>query len=87
MLMAQPEVLLLDEPSMGLSPILRQHLSEKIKEIHREGVTLVLVEHNARLGFMLASYGYLLENGGLALQGRTSDLMLDENVKKAYPGV
>ena len=86
-LMAQPEVLLLDEPSLGLSPILRQHLAEKMKEIHREGVTLVLVEQNARLGLMLASYGYVLENGELALQGRTSDLMLDENVKKAYLGV
>ncbi len=86
-LMAQPEVLLFDEPSLGLSPLLRQHLAEKIKEIHREGVTLVLVEQNARLGLMLASYGYVLENGELALQGRTSDLMLDENVKKAYLGV
>lgn len=86
-LMAEPEVLMLDEPSLGLSPLLRQHLAEKIQEIHREGVTLVLVEQNARLGLMLASYGYVLENGELALQGRTSDLMLDENVKKAYLGV
>jgi len=85
-LMAQPEVLMLDEPSLGLSPLLRQHLAEKIKEIHREGVTLVLVEQNARLGLMLASYGYVLENGELALQGKTSDLMLDENVKRAYLG-
>jgi branched-chain amino acid transport system ATP-binding protein len=86
-LMAEPEVLMLDEPSLGLSPILRQMLAEKIKEIHQEGVTLVLVEQNARLGLMLASYGYVLENGELALQGKTSDLMLDENVKKAYLGV
>jgi branched-chain amino acid transport system ATP-binding protein len=86
-LMAQPEVLLLDEPSLGLSPILRQHLAEKIKEINREGVTVVLVEQNARLGLMLASYGYVLENGELALQGKTSDLMRNEAVKKAYLGV
>lgn len=86
-LMAQPEVLLLDEPSLGLSPILRQHLAEKIKEINREGVTVVLVEQNARLGLMLASYGYVLENGELALQGKTSDLMRNEEVKKAYLGV
>ncbi len=86
-LMAEPEVLMLDEPSLGLSPILRQMLAEKIKEIHQEGVTLVLVEQNARLGLMLASYGFVLENGELALQGKTSDLMLDENVKKAYLGV
>jgi branched-chain amino acid transport system ATP-binding protein len=86
-LMAEPEVLMLDEPSLGLSPILRQMLAEKIKEIHQEGVTLILVEQNARLGLMLASYGFVLENGELALQGKTSDLMLDENVKKAYLGV
>jgi branched-chain amino acid transport system ATP-binding protein len=86
-LMARPEVLLLDEPSLGLSPILRQHLAETIKGIHQEGITLILVEQNARLGLMLASYGYVLENGELALQGRTSDLLLDENVKKAYLGV
>ena len=86
-LMAEPEVLMLDEPSLGLSPLLRQHLAEKIREIHHEGVTLVLVEQNARLGLMLASYGYVLENGELALQGKTSDLILDENVRKAYLGV
>ena len=86
-LMAKPEVLLLDEPSLGLSPLLRQMLGETIKEIHLEGTTLVLVEQNARLGLMLASYGYVLENGELALKGKTSDLMLDENVKKAYLGV
>jgi len=86
-LMANPEVLMLDEPSLGLSPLLRQMLAEKIKEIHKEGVTLILVEQNARLGLMLANYGYVLENGELALQGKTSDLMLDENVKKAYLGV
>ncbi|MEW6186843.1 MAG: ABC transporter ATP-binding protein [Thermodesulfobacteriota bacterium] len=86
-LMADPEVLMLDEPSLGLSPLFRQLLAEKIKEIHREGVTLILVEQNARLGLMLASFGYVLENGELALQGKTSDLMEDENVKKAYLGV
>lgn len=86
-LMAKPEVLLLDEPSLGLSPILRQHLAEKIKEINREGVTVVLVEQNARLGLMLASYGYVLENGELVLQGKTTDLMRNEAVKKAYLGV
>ncbi len=86
-LMAQPEVLLLDEPSLGLSPLLRQHLAEKIKEINREGVTVVLVEQNARLGLMLASYGYVLENGELVLQGKTADLMRNEAVKKAYLGV
>jgi branched-chain amino acid transport system ATP-binding protein len=86
-LMADPEVLLLDEPSLGLSPLLRQQLAEKIKDIHREGVTTILVEQNARLGLMLATFGYVIENGELCLQGKTSDLMQDENVKKAYLGV
>jgi len=86
-LMAQPEVLLLDEPSLGLSPLLSQQLAEKIKEINREGTTLVLVEQNARLGLMLASYGYVMENGQLTLQGKSSDLLNNEEVKKAYLGV
>jgi branched-chain amino acid transport system ATP-binding protein len=86
-LMANPEMLMLDEPSLGLSPLIRQQLAETIKEIHREGVTLVLVEQNARLGLLLASYGYVLENGELSLQGKTADLMQDENVRKAYLGV
>ncbi len=86
-LMAQPEVLLLDEPSLGLSPLLRQRLTEAIKEIHEDGMTLVLVEQNARLGLMLASYGYVLENGELTLQGETLDLLNNEDVKKAYLGV
>lgn len=86
-MMANPEMLMLDEPSLGLSPLIRQQLAETIKEIHRDGVTIILVEQNARLGLLLASYGYVLENGELTLQGKTSDLMLDENVRKAYLGV
>lgn len=86
-LMANPEVLLFDEPSLGLSPLLRQHLAEIIKEISNEGTTVVLVEQNARLGLMLATYGYVIENGELTLQGKTSDLLNDENVKKAYLGI
>jgi branched-chain amino acid transport system ATP-binding protein len=86
-LMAQPEVLLLDEPSLGLSPLLCQQLAEKIKEINREGTTIVLVEQNAHLGLMLASYGYVMENGELTLQGKSSDLLNNEDVQKAYLGV
>ena len=86
-LMAIPELLMFDEPSLGLSPLLRQLLAEKIKEISREGVTIILVEQNARLGLMLASYGYVMENGQLVLQGKTEDLMQDEGVRKAYLGV
>ncbi len=86
-IMANPKMLMLDEPSLGLSPLLRQQLAETIKQIHKNGVTILLVEQNARLGLMLANYGYVLENGELTLKGKTSDLMHDENVKKAYLGV
>jgi len=86
-LMGQPELLLLDEPSLGLSPILRQRLAETIKKISSDGTTIVLVEQNARLGLMLASYGYVVENGRLSLQGKTSDLLNNEDVKRAYLGV
>jgi len=86
-LMAVPELLMLDEPSLGLSPLLRQQLAEKIQEISRSGETIVLVEQNARLGLMLASYGYVMENGQMVLQGKTGDLMQDEGVRKAYLGV
>ena len=86
-LMAAPELLMLDEPSLGLSPLLRQQLADIIKTVCCDGTTMVLVEQNARLGLMLANYGYVMENGDLVLQGKTSDLMQDENVKKAYLGV
>ncbi len=85
--MAQPELLLFDEPSLGLSPLMRQNLAEKMKEISRRGTTVVLVEQNARLGLMLASYGYVLENGEMSLKGKTSDLFNNEDVKRAYLGV
>jgi branched-chain amino acid transport system ATP-binding protein len=86
-LMAQPEVLLLDEPSLGLSPLLSQLLAEKIQQINREGTTVVLVEQNARLGLMLASYGYVMENGELTLQGKASALLNNKEIQKAYLGV
>ncbi len=86
-LMAEPEMLLLDEPSLGLSPLLRQQLAQKIKEINDDGTTILLVEQNARLGLMLATYGYVLENGQLTLQGKTSDLINNTDVRKAYLGV
>lgn len=86
-IMAQPKVLLFDEPSLGLSPLLRQQLAEIIKEINSQGITVVLVEQNARLGLMLADYGYVIENGRLTVQGKTSELLNNDNVKKAYLGV
>lgn len=86
-LMAVPELLMLDEPSLGLSPLLRQQLAEIIKTVSQEGTTMVLIEQNARLGLMLANYGYVMENGEFVLQGKAEELMQDSNVKKAYLGV
>jgi branched-chain amino acid transport system ATP-binding protein len=86
-LMAAPQLLMLDEPSLGLSPLLRQQLADIIKTVSHDGTTMILVEQNARLGLMLANYGYVMENGDLVLKGKTSDLMQDDNVKKAYLGV
>lgn len=86
-MMARPKMLLLDEPSLGLSPLLRQQLAEIFKGIHNQGITVVLVEQNARLGLMLAHYGYVIENGRLTMQGKTADLLNDVHVKKAYLGV
>ena len=86
-LMAMPELLMLDEPSLGLSPLIRQQLAEIIKTVSHDGTTMVLVEQNARLGLMLANYGYVMENGELVLQGKTGVLMQDDKVKKAYLGV
>jgi len=86
-MMARPKMLLLDEQSLGLSPLLRQQLAEHFKEIRRQGITVVLAEQNARLGLMLAHYGFVIENGRLTMQGKTADLLNDVNVKKANLGV
>jgi branched-chain amino acid transport system ATP-binding protein len=85
-LLARPRVLLLDEPSMGLSPILVQQIFETIREIHREGTTILLVEQNARLALSESSYAYVLEHGRLALEGAAGELAKDARVQAAYLG-
>jgi branched-chain amino acid transport system ATP-binding protein len=85
-LLARPRVLLLDEPSMGLSPILVQQIFETIREIHREGTTILLVEQNARLALAESSYAYVLEQGRLALEGTAVELARDGRVQAAYLG-
>lgn len=85
-LLARPRVLLLDEPSMGLSPILVQQIFETIREIHREGTTILLVEQNARLALAESSYAYVLEHGKLALEGVAGELARDPRVQAAYLG-
>lgn len=85
-LMSNPKLLLLDEPSLGLAPIIVNKIFRTIKEINREGVTVLLVEQNARLALKLSDRGYVLENGRVALEGKGEELLNNEEVKRAYLG-
>ena len=85
-LMAWPRVLLMDEPSMGLSPVMVEHVFETIRTINAQGVTILLVEQNALMALSIADYGYVMESGRIVLTGRGSDLLDDENVQRAYLG-
>jgi branched-chain amino acid transport system ATP-binding protein len=83
-LMAKPKLLLLDEPSMGLSPKLVQEISEIITNINRQGMSILLVEQNSAMALVLAKRGYLLQVGNIVAHGDADSLMRDELVKKAY---
>jgi len=85
-LMCNPKLLLLDEPSLGLAPIIVSKIFKIIREINREGVTVLLVEQNARAALKLSNRGYVLENGHIALQGEGEELLNNPDVKKAYLG-
>ena len=85
-LMSAPKLLLLDEPSLGLSPIMCGEIGKIIINIHTEGRTVILVEQNARLALGLAQYAYVIETGDIALSGPTEELRNNDNVKKAYLG-
>jgi branched-chain amino acid transport system ATP-binding protein len=85
-LMARPRALLMDEPSMGLSPMMVESVFETIRTINDEGVTIVLVEQNALLALSIADHGYVLESGRIILSGKGSDLLDDERVQQAYLG-
>jgi branched-chain amino acid transport system ATP-binding protein len=85
-LLSARKVMLLDEPSMGLAPLLMKDVFEALKEINREGTTILLVEQNARLALQFAQRGYVLENGNLVLEGDSADLLANPDVKKAYLG-
>jgi len=84
--MSGRKLMLLDEPSMGLAPLLMLSMFEALKEINREGTTILLVEQNARLALKFASRAYGLENGHMALEGLSEDLLNNPEVKKAYLG-
>lgn len=86
-LMAQPTLLLLDEPSMGLSPILVEEIFNIIQEINSQGTSILLVEQNAQMALSVAHRGYVLETGRIVLEGESSSLLHDPQVIKAYLGV
>lgn len=85
-LMARPELLLLDEPSMGLAPILVKEIFSIIQDIQKTGTTILLVEQNARMALSIADYAYVLETGNIALEGPASELASSEAVQNAYLG-
>ena len=80
------KVMLLDEPSMGLAPLLMLDMFKALEEINREGTTILLVEQNARIALKFAQRGYVLESGNLVLEGPSEDLLNNPDVKKAYLG-
>jgi branched-chain amino acid transport system ATP-binding protein len=86
-LMARPRVLLLDEPSLGLAPILVDAIFEVIRDINRTGTTVLLIEQNARLALATAKRGYVLETGSIAMQGPAQELADSEDVRRAYLGM
>ncbi len=85
-LMSNPKLLMLDEPSMGLAPILVEQIFDIIKRLHQAGTTILLVEQNARMALSVADRGYVLETGKIVATGTGDELLRDEAVKKAYLG-
>ena len=85
-LMSRPRLLMLDEPSMGLAPILVEQVFDIIRELHEAGTTILLVEQNARMALSIADRGYVLEPGSVVLEGTGAELMQSDAVKKAYLG-
>jgi len=85
-LMAKPKLLMLDEPSLGLAPLITREIFKVIDQLRAHGVSILLVEQNANLALQLADRGYVLETGGIVLSGKARDLLEDEAVQKAYLG-
>jgi branched-chain amino acid transport system ATP-binding protein len=86
-LMNRPKLLFLDEPSLGLSPILVKDIFEIIKTINEEGVTILLVEQNARMALTISDFGLILENGRFVMKGKSKELMEDKDVQEFYMGI
>ena len=85
-LMSRPKVLLMDEPSMGLSPIMVDKIFEVVREVHGQGVTILLVEQNASRALEIADRGYVMESGVISMSGKASDMLTDPKVRAAYLG-
>jgi branched-chain amino acid transport system ATP-binding protein len=85
-LMTHPRLMLLDEPSMGLAPILVEQIFDTIRELNEQGATILLVEQNARMALSIANRGYVLQTGNIVLEGTADQLRADENVRKIYLG-
>lgn len=85
-LMSKPKLMMMDEPSLGLAPLLVKDIFNIIKEIHKQGVTILLIEQNAKASLEVADYGYVLETGAIVLEGAGKDLLNNDEVKKAYLG-
>ncbi len=86
-LMAEPKVLLLDEPSMGLAPVLVDSIFDTIEQLHKAGTTILLVEQNARMALQIADRGYVMQTGEIVLQGSAESLRTNEMVQRAYLGI
>lgn len=86
-LMSRPKIILMDEPSMGLSPLLVKEIFRIIKILHESGITVLLVEQNAKMALSIADRAYVLETGSITMSGRACDMLADDNVRKAYLGV
>ncbi|MCG8540966.1 MAG: ABC transporter ATP-binding protein [Clostridia bacterium] len=85
-LMTKPKLLMMDEPSLGLAPLIVKDIFGIIKEIHKEGVTILLIEQNAKAALEIADYGYVLETGSIVLEGEGKHLLSNDEVQKAYLG-
>ena len=85
-LMARPKILLLDEPSLGLAPIVIKDIFKELKRINEQGVSILLVEQNAKQALMLSHRAYVLQTGRLLKEGSSKDLLEDEDIKSAYLG-
>ena len=86
-LMSNPKIILMDEPSMGLSPLLVKEIFHIIQEVHKQGITVLLVEQNAKMALSIADRAYVLETGRISMSGDAKELLNDEKVKKAYLGL